>query len=271
MVSSFFDWQPGLPPPPPRPAPRPRARPGGLGPRRGPRARPCRRAGSSRRRQHLARHRLGPEVALDQLLDDLAPGDQVGHRVVRHAGRRAGRARRSAARAGRRRPWAGPSSAASTVAVPEATIPAVAALRSAWVWPGDRVTGRPARPGRRGARSRLGRHREGELQVGPPLARGARSAPAIGGRLCATSCRRLPGRTARTGRAGSSPCAARNAGAVRGRPHELDERVAHERHRHARLAVERLLEGEDHDHVGDASRGSSRMRPRRHAQTCGDT
>ncbi len=130
-------------------------------------------------------------------------------------------------------------------------MPAEDALRSAWV-AGDAGDGQAREGPVEEARVEARGHREGELKVRLAAPAGGRSAPAIGGRLWATSCRRLPGQHGQHRSRGVEPLRGEERGAVCGRTRELDERVAHEGHGHAGLAVERLLEGEDHDHVRDA-------------------
>ena len=51
---------------------------------------------------------------------------------------------------------------------------------------------------------------------------------------------------------GVKPLRGEKRSAVPGRPREIDQRMTHEGDGDSRLAVERLLEGEDHDHVRDA-------------------
>jgi hypothetical protein len=112
------------------------------------------------------------------------------------------------------------------------------------------VTGRSPRPRRIRAGSSdaaTGRH---ELQLGPCAARASTDA-AIGGRLCATSLARLPGSRATTGRSGSRPSSRRSVTGSAGGWTRTHERMPHEAHRHARIPIERLLEGKDDEHARD--------------------
>ena len=94
-------------------------------------------------------------------------------------------------------------------------------------------------------------HGEGELQVASPLAeesQRARDRREVVRDLLPPAARQHGQHRSR----GVQPLRGEKRGAVRRRPRELDEGMAHERDRDSRLAVERLLEGEDHDHLRDA-------------------
>ena len=133
-------------------------------------------------------------------------------------------------------------------------MPAVAAPMSACAWPPTRATASSPRRASKSAASRPGADRQRRLQLGPLPAQQPQRARDRRAGCSAISWRRLPGSTASTGRRGIEAVRREERARVGGGPHELDQRMAHERHAHAGLAIERLLEREDHHHVRHVAR-----------------